>query len=319
MTNRNALLALSAAALLSASANAADLLVPAQFPTIQSAVNAAAPGDKVRIADGVYDEDVVIQSKSNLSLKGDDDVFVSSLRINDGQLISVKEITFTDSQTNQLDCSDSSQLDIRFCSFTNGAVAAVFVTCNDVNLRDSDIKNVFTGFVFDSCKQARASVLVKNVPGGNHVAFSENVIVEDCPLKNTALFIFGSKTTTVRGNAFKKSNLVAHNSTNVLLDSNSFKKSGVDAISLIGVTGSTVQLNAIKKATFNGIDLDENSDDNLVFGNGVKKAGQIGIQVDGVDNTIDQNFAVKSNGFDLLVVQKDDNTIGFNIVGSSNL
>lgn len=47
-------LTLSAAILIPAASRAATLLVPSQFPTIQSAINAAVDGDEVIIADGVH-------------------------------------------------------------------------------------------------------------------------------------------------------------------------------------------------------------------------------------------------------------------------
>jgi hypothetical protein len=50
-------------------ADAADLHVPAQYPTIQAAVNAAVPGDVVLVAPGTYTGTIHIQSKT-ISLVG---------------------------------------------------------------------------------------------------------------------------------------------------------------------------------------------------------------------------------------------------------
>jgi hypothetical protein len=57
------------ALLLSPALRAADLLVPSQYATIQAAVNAAAPGDRILIAPGTYAGAVSINAKS-LSLVG---------------------------------------------------------------------------------------------------------------------------------------------------------------------------------------------------------------------------------------------------------
>ncbi len=54
MNLRSLLPLLLAAALLPAAARAATLNVPAQYPTIQAGVNAAANGDTVLVADGTY-------------------------------------------------------------------------------------------------------------------------------------------------------------------------------------------------------------------------------------------------------------------------
>jgi pectin methylesterase-like acyl-CoA thioesterase len=51
-------------------ASAAALRVPARYPTIQAAVDAAVSGDEIRIAAGTYSEQVMITSK-NLRLVGE--------------------------------------------------------------------------------------------------------------------------------------------------------------------------------------------------------------------------------------------------------
>ena len=45
-------------------------LVPKDYPTIQAAVNAALPGDEIRIAKGVYAESVTLTGKSGLLIRG---------------------------------------------------------------------------------------------------------------------------------------------------------------------------------------------------------------------------------------------------------
>ena len=64
------LLVTTAVALSVAAANASEMLVPDAFPTIQAAVDAAAAGDVVLVAPGVYEETVVIRRRSDLTLRG---------------------------------------------------------------------------------------------------------------------------------------------------------------------------------------------------------------------------------------------------------
>jgi len=72
MNMKNFPMALVAGSLLFAvSAGAATISVPSQYSTIQAAVNAAASGDTISIANGTYTEAVTIpNTKNNLSLVG---------------------------------------------------------------------------------------------------------------------------------------------------------------------------------------------------------------------------------------------------------
>ena len=65
-------------ALLAASTSAMDRLVPAAFPTIQAAVNAALPGDRILVAPGVYQENVVA-TNANLKFIGKNTVWDGTL------------------------------------------------------------------------------------------------------------------------------------------------------------------------------------------------------------------------------------------------
>src|SRR5207237_8019488 len=55
--------------LCASSTPAATLLVPQQYPTIQGAVNAANPGDIVKVSAGTYFEQVIL--KDQVDVRGD--------------------------------------------------------------------------------------------------------------------------------------------------------------------------------------------------------------------------------------------------------
>ncbi|MFM9096926.1 MAG: hypothetical protein ACKOQW_01340, partial [Phycisphaerales bacterium] len=52
------------ACFLATASEAADLLVPSQYSSIQAAVNAAVNGDRVVLAPGTYNEQVTVSDKS---------------------------------------------------------------------------------------------------------------------------------------------------------------------------------------------------------------------------------------------------------------
>ena len=72
------------------SSEAATLKVPSAYPTIQSAIVAAAPGDTVRVAPGTYHERVVIPStKTGLRLRGTGKVILDAIGTGPGAIIAV--------------------------------------------------------------------------------------------------------------------------------------------------------------------------------------------------------------------------------------
>ncbi|MGB0092041.1 MAG: right-handed parallel beta-helix repeat-containing protein [Solirubrobacteraceae bacterium] len=72
LARRAGLLALGVLLAIAVPAHARTLPVPSDFPTVQGAVNAAAPGDVVRVAPGTYVEEVVIDKSIELRGTGAD-------------------------------------------------------------------------------------------------------------------------------------------------------------------------------------------------------------------------------------------------------
>lgn len=319
MTAKSTLLALSTVALLNASAAATDLLVPAQFPTIQSAVDAALPGDKVRIANGVYDEGVSVEGKFDLSIKGDDGVFVRMIQVAFSSQVSIKEITYTETVDFQLLIASSNNIDIRFSSFQNGTTGVGAFDSQNVNVRDCDVMFLETGIGYVNCSNSRIAVGFVGTQTSALLIDSTGTLIEDCPLKNAGtMAIENSPFTTVRSNSFKGSNLMAFNTANLLIEGNKFKKSADAGIFLSNVFNSTVQGNAMKKPQGDGVRI-ELGGGHFLFANKIKKAGQVGIRLASTGNSIDQNVVLKSKQFDLLDLTFGQNSFGSNLFGITNL
>ena len=330
-TALTALSTLSLGALLATGAAAANLKVPQQFATIQSAVDAAAPGDKIRIADGVYDETVVVDQKSDLTIRGGDDVFVHRMRILSSERVDVEEITFTDSGT-QLTIDESSRIGVRSCAFVDGSTAVDLFFTTDCTIEDCKVRNMTVVGIF---VVASLDCTIRNVRTRNSTGIhlrATATVIEDCVLKDDFIFADESPSTTIRNNVLKKANILLEDCPDALVEGNTLTKpieghkptktfgtvpSAPSGIVLHGCTGTTVRSNAVKKAFFNGLVLDGSSEDNLIHGNKVKKSNGDGIRVDGKSNTIAQNTSRKNDALDLRV-KPNANTLEGNIFDTAN-
>ncbi|MFG0318812.1 MAG: NosD domain-containing protein [Planctomycetota bacterium JB042] len=319
MTRSNALLALSTAALLTSSAAAADRLVPSQYPTIQAAVDAALPGDKVRIADGVYDEGVMVVGKHDLAIKGDDDVFVRMIWVDGSTQVSVKEITYFEANDYQLIVTGSNGVDVRFSTFQNGPAGVGAFYSQDVNVRDSDFMALSNGVYFEGCQQSRIAAMFVGTEVAAIVTGGSGNVIEDCPFKDAgAVFVESAPFTTIRSNSFKQTRLHVDASSGVLVEGNNFKKAPHDAIYLNGVFDATIQGNKVKKSAVNGLRIDAGGG-NLVFANKIAKAGVSGIQLFSAGNSLQQNKVKKSAQLDLVDHTGGQNFYAFNKIKTSNL
>lgn len=70
---------------------AATIAVPLEYPSIQTAIDAAFAGDEIFIADGTYQENTYITLKSNVSLRGESKE--GTILMNPGQLLYAKDVT----------------------------------------------------------------------------------------------------------------------------------------------------------------------------------------------------------------------------------
>ena len=77
--SRRALPVLSALLLLASSAGAATIRVPADQPTIQAGVDAAAPGDLVLVAAGMYGESVNVAGRTDLRIESESGPYSTSI------------------------------------------------------------------------------------------------------------------------------------------------------------------------------------------------------------------------------------------------
>lgn len=117
-----------------------SLTVPDNYRTIQAAIDAAGPGETVRVRPGIYHESVHIDK--NVSLQGVDrdgviiqsnDAAVSTLSIRNGQGLSIESITFLGAKGGNPDKSApvvnlvATNAAIRNCTVQSGAATGVYM------------------------------------------------------------------------------------------------------------------------------------------------------------------------------------------------
>lgn len=74
MLRRAFVLAVAVLGLVGATALGGTLRVPAAYPTLQAAVDAAGPNDVILVAPGIYEETITIRDKNDLTIIGDVDL-----------------------------------------------------------------------------------------------------------------------------------------------------------------------------------------------------------------------------------------------------
>ena len=115
---------------------AAKLKVPAQFPTIQQAVDAAAAGDVVEISAGVYNEQVVVNNKTDLVIRArkKDKVFIDPsnagvpLTVQASTKITVIGLRVRNSSAEGIRLNTSIDVALEKCVVQNVPANGVFVT-----------------------------------------------------------------------------------------------------------------------------------------------------------------------------------------------
>lgn len=263
-------------------AHAAKLHVPKDFPTIQQAIDAAAPGDVILVAPGTYPETLTIEAKSGLTLRGkkakkvivDGGGAVDPLLQIGGssQDIAIERLTFRNAGASGLEVSLATGVSIRDCRIEEvGATGLLVGLATGVEVRDTILRatgqfgvtSVANGFVLRSCR------------------------IEDTGA--AAVRLFGSGVAAI--------------------DNEMLSAGGAGfEIGLGGLSAASVLLadNRIEAPSGAGIDVGPGASDCLLVGNDIRAAGESGVVVrDGSTGVVVAGNAVRATLGSGLTIEAD--------------
>jgi len=290
-------------------AGAAVLQVPADYPTIQGAVNAAQDGDEIQIVEGVYFETISISSRNNLTLAGKRKVIIDANGGGPGLLVA-----FSTGVTLK-------NLRVRNCA---GNAAISLVACGQIRV--------------DRCRVSGVQGA-----GGIEVAGCLGVTIDRCRVKDVALTgvdinAGGTVVRRTRITAPGKHGIQIWGGANSAID-NRITAAGEDGIVLGGdggscnaalLAGNRIDLSGSKGIRFTefasacyafdnhihggptGLYVQVSSDQHVLDGNIVRKTATRGLLLDGTDCLISRNNLKKGGAIAGFTIAGDNNILSEN-------
>ncbi len=314
--------ALLAVLLLAAPAAAGVLKVPADFPTIQAAVDAALPGDVVRVSAGSYAETVLIQGHSQLELRGAGKVVVDGVRVWDSSAVVVRHLRVAAVQDAALWLLDSSGCRLERCRVESAPAAGVQVeSCSDVQVVRCRIRGTQGPGVYahDVAGLLLERNTVRDAPTFGVVLFDQGAgPVSDALVSRNRLRDCGQVGLSVQaagaGVVVERNRITDTQAIGMILGDgavqaldNVVRRAGSVGLFVLG-DGAVVRGNLVRKPGTDGLRIEAAG--GLYEDNVVRHAGQSGFAVEGTGNHFDGNVTTDSAAYGLDAVA--GNTFGEN-------
>ncbi len=226
------------------------ITVPDDFATVQDAINAAAPGTKIKIKDGHYTQALTITT-DDLEISGEGDVILQG--------------GITISNTSGVELTN---LDIRRFGGSAAADAVIIVNSSDITIKDNIIFGADDGVRMNSSTEC----LIK----GNTI---EGRRGEGVKLNSGSDDNVVEENTITTGSASGDEGVELNSADNNEIADNVINAPSDDAIELNNSDGNEISGNIIDSPDYEGVDLD-NSDNNEVKDNEISNAGDDGIEID---------------------------------------
>jgi len=264
--------------------------VPADAPTIQGAVDAAGPGDQVRISAGLYHENVHVVGKSDLEIRGVGNVVIDvgdgdfGIRADDVSdfILSHLGVQGTATSSGILIHANSSVL-VSKCHIAKVGVIAIGISGHDAIIDRCSVRGdpneLSTGIVLDADDSTVRRCRIKLCHTGIEILGSDNTVENNrlTRINDDAVMVFSSSDESAR-------NVIARNKIR-------HARSGIRAT---GESPQTiVRMNSIRDVESSGISIDDESCDSVVWENKVADSDYDGIRVS-ADRVILQGNRVRN-------------------------
>jgi len=289
------------ALLLAATASAATRRVPAQYDTIQEAVDAASSGDTIAVSGGVFYENVTVNT-SNLKIVGKNTILDATVGASNGTGFTVNgngvtiqgfrirngsngvyvqaddchvlKCTFTGQTTYGAYVSQYPGFQAVGCVFTGQGNAGIYAngTSNGVVVTKCQFRQAYSGAIY---------------------IYGDDARVEKCGFTNTlfgeAIYVSGASS-VVKGNKVVLAYYygIEVSGDDALVDGNSAVWCWADAAIYVSGSGSTVSRNKAGSSYY-GFEIYGNG--NTITGNSSVGAYYYGLYIGGDDLTVTGNFA----------------------------
>ncbi|MFH0944654.1 MAG: right-handed parallel beta-helix repeat-containing protein [Planctomycetota bacterium] len=262
--------------LIACPAFAANLKVPRDYPTIQAAVDAAGPGDVVVVSEGVYAENVVVDTKQDLTVRarGSDQVIIDPG--GSGRGIAVARSARIELQRLRVR-NASSQGGIEVSASDNVRITRCVVSDTErvaIELLDSP------GSRIDRCT-------IEN-PGGTGIELdTDDCVVSDCSIRGSAysgIRVFGNGN-SIEGNVIELAarygvslGMTGHTCTDSLIRSNRIVAPAWSGIQCDALSARcTIIENIIDRPGGCGINLDDGSENHILEANTIVRPDDYGV------------------------------------------
>lgn len=307
-------------------AHAADRHVPADYPTIQAAVDAAALFDVVVVAEGVYPGSVTIK-KDFVGVRGKGDVIINNgagVEIDSAFGVLLENLTVIHGGVYAVTVRESTDVTIRKCEVKAVGFGVAFIKGSKIRLIDSEVTvNSSSSDAVGVVDTTDAEIVGCKIRGGEFGVQAEGasrLVIRDCDVRDalTGISAYSDlEITAITENKIGDVNLGIYVSTPGLIARNdvSFAEVGVwirgdrsrvmgNALADVQETGFLVEGDDVVVASNklarcgSGVVVANGSLRTMVVGNQIKKSAQQGIRFEGSDGLVAYSKISKSGGSD---------------------